>query len=672
MLTSANRALRSNNPTQAIRHYLHALRTMPELGHIITPSLILARKRHRTNRQQAHVHGERLDIAICLGPTAPEHLMGTAQNLVHRYQSFSQIEIIRLSYENIIGRADETIRTSSGVSIHALDARNLEQFVIDHPYDAIHLLDQDTLSLVLASLAKLIWGTAVLAQGYGGTSGADYADAEREDDLDIHRFLEIVRNSSSKRFELPLGLPGTLTGSAELEMYARLAEDIKTRPSLHVSPASVNNKSIKQKVTQEQTRPPTVVFPIPDKKIPIAFFWKQNDTTIYGRRHDMVIKYLASRQDISKVLAFDLPITFNTLAWLNQDSNQTEYRLAHERTLLKMRKELDTDEIAYRVFVHDESPIFFEKYCTFIQESFREFKLNPHDAIFWFYPFIDHGPKVTDYFTPHCVVTDIVDDQRAWPDCTEVDKARYSRNYQEMLSRSTFSFCNCLPVKMSMKPMFPSIRLVPNACDPDPPAYPVDHPLHAQLVRKDRPIFGFTGNLEEKMDIPLLEKIAVSFPRVDILLIGSTHTNPDILALNRYENIHFPGVVPYEQAGTWISLFDAAMIPHLNMELTQNMNPLKLYSYLAWKVPVVCTNIPNIDKTSGMVFSASSHDEFITHLKSILENKADRLDIGFWLKKNSWQSRFETHVDEIVSSVRETLTENHHSVRHGQRFKKKM
>src|SRR5690554_1224017 len=37
----------------------------------------------------------------------------------------------------------------------------------------------------------------------------------------------------------------------------------------------------------------------------IVIFWKQNDTGLYGRRHDMVIKYLASRKDINKVVVFD-------------------------------------------------------------------------------------------------------------------------------------------------------------------------------------------------------------------------------------------------------------------------------------------------------------------------------------------------------------------------------
>jgi len=39
-----------------------------------------------------------------------------------------------------------------------------------------------------------------------------------------------------------------------------------------------------------------------------VLFWKQNDTGIYGRRVDMFIKYLATREDVRKVVVFDAPI----------------------------------------------------------------------------------------------------------------------------------------------------------------------------------------------------------------------------------------------------------------------------------------------------------------------------------------------------------------------------
>ena len=45
-----------------------------------------------------------------------------------------------------------------------------------------------------------------------------------------------------------------------------------------------------------------------DDKLDIVFFWKQNDTGIYGRRQDMLVKYLAQDPRISRILHFDAPV----------------------------------------------------------------------------------------------------------------------------------------------------------------------------------------------------------------------------------------------------------------------------------------------------------------------------------------------------------------------------
>ncbi|GAB6059392.1 glycosyltransferase [Desulfonatronum parangueonense] len=612
LLSQANSALRSGELTKAIPLYLDALRNTPGLSQTITGNIALARKKYRAQRQ-----GQKPLVLLCL----PDKTIDAAalKVLSQAYQVFGAVECVA-------GTRSGDWTELLGIPVHRVTADGLEQFVGEHPCDVVHIVGGDQDCLALAALTKLVWGAAVIGQGNVGVGSVD---AFVDKGMDAGKLEGIVLEVLGRPFAVGQGLLNAITRRAVLEMY----DDLAIPPAPHSS-----------RITHHPSR-------IAPQGTPIALFWKQNDTTIYGRRHDMVIKYLASRPDISKVIVFDLPISHATLNFFNTGSALTEYKLAYERTQLKIHQRLDTDKIAYRVYVHDDSPTVTQDYLAFIHDVFFELGLRPQDAALWFYPYIGHATEIIEHFKPACVVTDVVDDQRAWPDCSEQNKALFTKNYQDLLARSAFAFCNCLPVKMSMKPLFPKIRLVPNACDANPPAEPVDHPLHARISRKKRPVLGFVGNLEEKMDILLLEKIVRSFPDMDMLLIGSTHINPDILVLDRHDNVHFPGVVPYDQAGTWISLFDVALIPHLNMDMTRSMNPLKLYSYLAWNVPVVCTDIPNIDKSSGMVFPASSHEEFIARLQDILEKRVDLPDIGFWRKKNTWQSRFEAHVDEIVRHV---------------------
>ena len=45
-----------------------------------------------------------------------------------------------------------------------------------------------------------------------------------------------------------------------------------------------------------------------DDKLDIVFFWKQNDSGIYGRRQDMFVKYLARDPRVGRIFHFDAPV----------------------------------------------------------------------------------------------------------------------------------------------------------------------------------------------------------------------------------------------------------------------------------------------------------------------------------------------------------------------------
>ena len=68
----------------------------------------------------------------------------------------------------------------------------------------------------------------------------------------------------------------------------------------------------------------------------------------------------------------------------------------------------------------------------------------------------------------------------------------------------------------------------------------------------------------------------------------------EVLTLTDLANIHLLGVRPYDEALGYIKNFDVAIMPHINNELSQNMNPLKLYVYFSLGVPVVTTEVANI------------------------------------------------------------------------------
>src|SRR3546814_13807252 len=115
-----------------------------------------------------------------------------------------------------------------------------------------------------------------------------------------------------------------------------------------------------------------------------------------------------------------------------------------------------------------------------------------------------------------------------------------------------------------------------------------------------------------------MSRVADRVRDCQVVLIGSTHANPAVLELLRHPNVRLPGVVPYDQLGAWLSKFDVGLIPHLEMELTRYMNPLKAYVYLSWNLPVVATAVANVDAVPGLVHVAAGHEPFLEQVARTL------------------------------------------------------
>lgn len=393
----------------------------------------------------------------------------------------------------------------------------------------------------------------------------------------------------------------------------------------------------------------------------IVLFWKQNDTTLYGRRCDMVARYLASRADVCKVVVVDAPIAEAELARLADNRGDTrQERWIYARTLEKLRGEHDTAKLSHRVFVYPSaefcgnendgpSPRFLDRYVEFLGDTFAQEQVDPAQAVFWAYPRNLGMAHLIEHFSPARVVIDVVDDHRAWPGVSDETTRQLTENYKTLLGMADMALANCVPVQQSMQEFCPEIQLVPNGCDSDPPrvAPEMNAALDAFLAYPGRTI-GYVGNLETKIDIDLLSRLAERFRDCQVVLIGSTHANPEVLELLRHPNVCLPGVVPYERLGAWLEKFDVGLIPHLDMALTRVMNPLKAYVYLSWGVPVVATAVPNVETGTDLICVADTHEQFLDQVARTLDSgRLPRQAFRDYVIANSWEARLARHVDAL-------------------------
>ena len=398
----------------------------------------------------------------------------------------------------------------------------------------------------------------------------------------------------------------------------------------------------------------------------VLFFWKQNDSDLYARRQDMITKYLANSDRINKVIHFDAPISAGKLQELVQHGPKAKFsqnNLVFTNTVDRFLGLKDTKKIIKRTFVYRDKSSgekFLGKvlpqksdYPNFVRQVIKEAGIG-RNTLAWVCPVNFEFPELHQELKFGCVIADIIDDQRQW-DVKPQYLVRLSENYQQILESANMVFTNCEPVKQSFQDLNPEIDVIPNGSELFTRTDNWEKPEF--LAGLQGPIIGYVGNLSDRIDIELLKYIAGKNPDWNIVMIGSAHGSAQIFELVKYANIHLLGVKPYDEAVKFIKHFDVAMIPHINNKLTKNMNCLKLYVYFAVGIPIVSTEIANIDEFAGSIYVATNREDFNQGIKKILageEVNHDSQKRKQLLEKIDWTNR----VDKMLCKVDQFFVHN--------------
>ena len=391
-------------------------------------------------------------------------------------------------------------------------------------------------------------------------------------------------------------------------------------------------------------------------ELDIVFFWKQNDTGIYGRRQDMLVKYLAKDPRIHRIFHFDAPLNLlqsgQAAVKSGQAGRYSHARLVLFQTLARKLRLKDTNKVRFDTFIHAGTKrrvpglmkriVPCEKdYLEYLDRTMKRHNIGQRRTVFWVCPNNFDFPSIADRFQPDLVVADVIDDQRQWPVKPNY-REKLHANYQDVLARSDLTFTNCRSVFESMQEFTGNIHLISNAAEilEDEARH---WPKPAELRSMQGPVIGYVGNLDiARIDLDLLAVTAAQRPDWNLVFIGSMHQNKDLLDLNKFKNVHFLGVRPYEKAIRYIRHFDVAIVPHLDNQLTRHMNPLKLYVYFSLHVPVVITPIANAGEFEEFIEIGRTAEEFIERISHCIDNDtiSGNLDsIRSLLNANSWDKR---------------------------------
>jgi glycosyltransferase involved in cell wall biosynthesis len=169
-----------------------------------------------------------------------------------------------------------------------------------------------------------------------------------------------------------------------------------------------------------------------------------------------------------------------------------------------------------------------------------------------------------------------------------------------------------------------------------------------------RPIFGYIGVVDERLDYELLASLADATSG-SVVVVGPT-AKVDPAAFPQRPNLHWLGGRDYAQLPACAKSFSVCLMPFAMNEATRFINPTKALEYMATGRPIVSTPVRDVVRQfSDVVMIGTDHDAFIDACtRAGEEPDLARVRRGLALaRQNSWESivsQLERHIEDTLAT----------------------
>lgn len=167
---------------------------------------------------------------------------------------------------------------------------------------------------------------------------------------------------------------------------------------------------------------------------------------------------------------------------------------------------------------------------------------------------------------------------------------------------------------------------------------------HIKLQKIQKPIVGYVGAIERRLDYELIKIVASQNPNTSFVFVGPQYDEHIPDWFYHTNNIYVLDPITYYEVVSMIYGFDVCMIPFKKDDISNTIFPLKLFEYLGLGKPVICTdfNMDLAEFSGAEVVSYVKDDlEFSIALAKYVNSndlrlKNDRIQIAL---NNTWQDR---------------------------------
>lgn len=154
----------------------------------------------------------------------------------------------------------------------------------------------------------------------------------------------------------------------------------------------------------------------------------------------------------------------------------------------------------------------------------------------------------------------------------------------------------------------------------------------------------YIGTVDSWLDWDTIVRFAKEHPGYTIYLIGPLNTKKKLPA-----NIQCLGPVPHHKVIDYISSGNVLLLPFKVNRLTEAVDPVKMYEYMALDKPVISSYWPELDKFKcANLYFYRGYEEFETHALRVQAKKAEVLNRDF-LEEHNWDKRVYEYMEYLVA-----------------------
>jgi glycosyltransferase involved in cell wall biosynthesis len=246
-----------------------------------------------------------------------------------------------------------------------------------------------------------------------------------------------------------------------------------------------------------------------------------------------------------------------------------------------------------------------------------------------------YTPMALDFaraLNPALLVYDVMDDLASFKGAPEVMRLRQ----RQALAEADLVFAGGRSLYKSVVRHNPERTfLFPSGVEPE-------HYAGARRLRasRRRPVAGYVGVIDERLDLDLVSNLASQLPEWDIQMVGPL-AKIDEASLPQAPNLAYLGVRTYKQLPAVMGGFDVALMPFALNEATRSISPTKTLEYLAAGLPVVSTRVPDVVADfAGVVDFRDGAYGFAAGCRAVLEHSVRERDgkLAPLLSRHRWDS----------------------------------